>query len=140
MRHMQYELPSIGGQHARGELGCGPQPQNGRSAGSPLQKLQHTSGVCKREHNNASMGSQISYDFQEFWEQYPRKVGKFNARKAWAKLDSKERLSAIKGLKLWCQTVQWQSSGGMYIPYASTFLNQRRWEDEPWNGAFEEQP
>lgn len=79
--------------------------------------------------------------FDEFWHEYPRKVGRFKAEKAWKKLKSREQQAAIKGLRLWKRSYQWTDAGscnGLFIPYGSTFLNQRRWEDEPWAGAFEE--
>jgi DNA replication protein DnaC len=77
-------------------------------------------------------------EFEEFWREYPRKVGKLKASQLWKRLKPPERADAMKGLRLWKQTVQWQSNQGVYIPYGSTFLCQRRWEDEPWTGAFEE--
>jgi DNA replication protein DnaC len=75
--------------------------------------------------------------FEEFWRMYPRKVGRLKAMRCWKKLSAQEKLAAIRGVLLWSQTVQWQSSGGMYIPYASTFLAQERWKEEAWSGCFE---
>jgi DNA replication protein DnaC len=77
-------------------------------------------------------------DFESFWKIYPRKVGRMKAEKLWRKMSTSEKISAVHGLGLWKQTLQWQISGGIYIPYASTFLAQRRWEDEPWAGALAE--
>lgn len=77
-------------------------------------------------------------DFDTFWNEYPRKVGKKVAERKWKTLGASDRDCALHGLRLWKQTVQWQSSGGMYVPYASTFLQQERWKDEPWTGAFSE--
>ena len=77
-------------------------------------------------------------NFESFWKEYPRKVGRMKAEKIWHKLSDSDRQKAIQRLGLWKQTVQWNSADGMYIPYGSTFLAQRRWEDEPWAGAFEE--
>jgi hypothetical protein len=37
----------------------------------------------------------------------------------------------LAGVERWKQTEQWQKEGGQFIPYPATFLNQRRWEDEP---------
>lgn len=76
-------------------------------------------------------------DFEIFWREYPRKVGRIKAERIWNKLGSFERADAMDGLILWKQTTQWQSSGGIYIPYGSTFLAQKRYLDEPWTGAFE---
>jgi hypothetical protein len=77
--------------------------------------------------------------FELFWREYPRKVGRIRAERLWNKLGITERHLAIQGVKLWKQTLQWQNADGLYIPYASTFLAQKRYLDEPWNGAFAEQ-
>lgn len=70
--------------------------------------------------------------FDAFWEQYPRKVGKGDARKSWDKLELTEDLSdrifhALQKQKTW---EQWQRDGGRFIPHPATWLNQQRWEDE----------
>lgn len=78
--------------------------------------------------------------FEQFWGAYPRRVGKFKAEKSWRKLSADEQMAALRGVILWKQSYQWSDAGschGLFIPYASTFLNQRRWEDEPWAGALE---
>ena len=36
----------------------------------------------------------------------------------------------MDGLRRQKDSVQWQRDGGKYIPHPSTWLNQRRWEDE----------
>lgn len=79
-------------------------------------------------------------DFENFWEAYPRKVGRKIAERKWKCLSEEERGRALHGLELWKCSAQWVGSGGEYIPYASTFLNQERYNDEPWNGAFEQYP
>lgn len=70
--------------------------------------------------------------FAEFWSAYPLKKAKATAEKAWAKLKPSAELqaailSAIAAHKL---TADWQRDGGQYIPHPTTWLNQRRWEDE----------
>lgn len=77
-------------------------------------------------------------EFEEFWREYPRRVGKYKARLVWNRLGIFEHKAIMRGLKLWKQTEQWHADDGKWIPYGSTFLAQRRWEDEPWAGAFEE--
>ena len=76
--------------------------------------------------------------FEIFWREYPRRVGKLKALKLWSKFRNDERQKAIEGVKLWKQTAQWHSADGIFIPYASTFLAQKRYLDEPWTGAFTE--
>jgi hypothetical protein len=78
------------------------------------------------------------FSFDEvFWKMYPRKVGRLKAERIWLKMLPGERANAMAGLALWKQTLQWQQNDGMFIPYASTFLAQKRYLDEPWVGAFE---
>ena len=58
--------------------------------------------------------------FDEFWLLYPRKISKATARKAWAKLSAEQQLMAAKAINTELE----------FIPYAATWLNQERWEDE----------
>lgn len=76
--------------------------------------------------------------FEEFWEEYPRRVGKQDAEKLWDKLDAEERALVMRGLAKWKCTWQWKQSDGTFVPYASTFLHKQRYRDEPWRGAFDE--
>lgn len=68
-------------------------------------------------------------DFDVFWLNYPKKVGKDAARKAFSrvKVPVETLLSAIEQQK--CSR-QWQEDGGQYIPNPATWLNQGRWQDE----------
>lgn len=77
--------------------------------------------------------------FEEFWKIYPPRrgvrAGKAAARKAWEKLakkmDERELLeSCKKSIAVLKETDQWKEDNGKYIPMASTYLNQRRFEDE----------
>ena len=70
--------------------------------------------------------------FAEFWEVYPRKVGKEAARKAWRRIkptaDHQSKILAkIKQAK---NCDQWKRDNGQYIPNPATWLNQGRWDDE----------
>jgi hypothetical protein len=70
--------------------------------------------------------------FDKFWKAYPRKVGKPAAWTAWKKAYNTFDLSKLlAGLERWKATEQWQKEDGKFIPYPATFLNQRRWEDDP---------
>jgi hypothetical protein len=76
-------------------------------------------------------------EFNEFWSQYPRRVGRYKAEKCWQRMPERDKYLALEALALWKQTAQWNSGGGLFIPYASTYLHQQRWLDEPFSGAFE---
>ncbi len=70
--------------------------------------------------------------FEKFWEEYPKKAAKENARKAFMRLKPDEELLGRmrEALERFRQTEQWRKEDGQYIPYAATWLNQRRWEDD----------
>jgi hypothetical protein len=81
---------------------------------------------------------QYDDDFNKFYEAFPRKTGKFDAFKAWKKAlasgVAKEDLMAA--LALHKRLRQWNKPGPSgepfgYVPHASSWLNGRRWEDEP---------
>jgi hypothetical protein len=67
--------------------------------------------------------------FDEFWDKYPRKTAKKQARKAWVKLCPNaalaERIIADVG------SGRWAGYEKGAIPHAATYLNNERWEDEP---------
>ncbi len=71
--------------------------------------------------------------FPEFWEKYPKKAGKGAAEKAWKHLNPNAdlfgRMMEALGRAMVCD--QWNQDGGRFIPNPATWLNQRRWEDEP---------
>lgn len=68
-------------------------------------------------------------NFLDFWEWYPKKVGKDAAYKAWIKL--KPDYDLVVNALLWQrQSKQWQAEDGKYIPNPATYLNQGRWKDE----------
>ena len=69
--------------------------------------------------------------FEQFWAAYPRKDGKADARKAFAKLKvTDEKLTMLlDALARQRRSDQWTRENGRYIPYASTWLNGARWED-----------
>jgi len=68
--------------------------------------------------------------FAKFWNFYPRGESKQAAIRAWDKLKPSDELidKMATALKRQRKSEDWQN--GIGIPYASTWLNQRRWEDE----------
>lgn len=72
-------------------------------------------------------------NFQIFWKNYPRKVGKGAAEKAWKKIKTPKAVltTILTSLEWQKQSENWTKDNGEYIPHPATYLNQRRWEDEP---------
>lgn len=69
--------------------------------------------------------------FARFWLPYPWKAGKPEALKAWAKLSAADRAAATAAVPVWLASGEWTKDDGRWIPRPATFLNQRRWEDQP---------
>lgn len=72
--------------------------------------------------------------FDLFWEAYPKKTGKQEARKAFKKVSVpvETLIDAIERQKTWSQ---WKRDNGQYIPNPSTWLNQGRWDDEDYTAG-----
>lgn len=79
-----------------------------------------------------SQGKYSHEGFDLFWSEYPNKDGKAQAKKAWDKHkpDLDIVLSALSWQK---ETKQWK---GGFIPMASTYINNARWEDENPDSSF----
>ena len=76
-------------------------------------------------------GVVIEDPFDTFWREYPRKVGKGDARKKFAKALTKTSLDKIMAaLERVKESDQWTKDGGQFIPHPATWLNQERWDDE----------
>ena len=71
----------------------------------------------------------ITRHFDNFWTEYPRRVGKGQARRAFKTALSKATPEVIMaGLKLYKAQVESQSIE--FIAYPSTWLNGERWDDD----------
>lgn len=78
--------------------------------------------------------SLYSPEFEAFWEPYPRKVGKGAAYRSWMKMPETEQellskcLTALEWQK---KSEDWAKENGQYVPHPATYLNGRRFDDEP---------
>lgn len=73
----------------------------------------------------------IQAQFDDFWEVYPRKIGKGQARRAWTKAvkdtDPSVILAGAREFYQWCVRDRTETQ---FIPHPSTWLNGERWLDE----------
>lgn len=77
-----------------------------------------------------ALGSQ---EFLTFWAEYPRKVDRKEALRAWVKGVCDGSLGEIlAGLAAWKRTEQWMDVDK--IPYPSTWINKQRWKEAPHSG------
>lgn len=67
--------------------------------------------------------------FEEFWNMYPRKVGKGHARLAFKKAADKEDPAKIIEAAYKFAAVM-EGKEKQYIPHPTTWLNGERWDDE----------
>lgn len=67
-----------------------------------------------------------SPEFTKFWSLYPRKENKAAARKAWGRVIHREAVNAALANQV---AAGMFSDDPKFIPMASTWLNQQRWEN-----------
>lgn len=67
--------------------------------------------------------------FERFWLAYPRKAGKADARKAFAKVKVPVE-TLLSAIEQQTRSEQWTTENGRFIPNPATWLNQGRWEDD----------
>jgi uncharacterized protein YdaU (DUF1376 family) len=99
---------------------------NGRSTG--VQRM-FNQLITNNQEPITNNHIDISSDFDIFWQEYPKKVGKEAARKSWYKIRPNLQ-DVLKTLAWQKESKQWFEKGGQFIPNASTYLNQHRFLDE----------
>jgi len=97
----------------------------------PTTVIPATKNTNSKKTNPKNSYAPTENEFEEFWEAYPRKVGKAAAKKA---LENVSRETSV-GLIL--EAVRKMAADPnlppkAYIPYPATWLNRQGWEDEPF--------
>lgn len=73
---------------------------------------------------------EIDDGFVLFWNNYPKKVGKGKAEVAWKK--HKPNIDdVLKTLDWQKESKEWFKENGAFIPHPTTYINGKRWLDEP---------
>ena len=118
------------------ENGGEPQ-QNAADCGSRAQPRAGAESESESEYESEYVGKracarETDADFDRFWAEYPNKVKKPNAKRAWDKLKPEAELVSriMHGLARWKDSDQWTRDDGRFIPHPATWLNGRQWEDE----------
>ena len=86
-----------------------------------------------RTDKDVARRDEFSYteDFTAFWTAYPKKVGKGNAFEQWKRIKGRPSVEVlIQAVKKQQRSEDWTKERGKFIPHPSTWLHQRRWEDE----------
>ncbi len=76
--------------------------------------------------------SPVTDMFEEFWKAYPKKVGKGYAFDCFKKIRVSRSLldTMLEAIAKQKKSDMWKRDKGQYIPNPSTWLNQKRWEDD----------
>lgn len=107
------------------------------SNGTNQIKETHAKNEAPQKQKRASKSprgdiDEVEMRFTRFWQQYPKKVAKVDAKKAFIKLNPDDDLLGVMlaALERHKTSEGWTKDGGRFIPYPATWINQRRWEDE----------
>ena len=68
--------------------------------------------------------------FDKFYKLYPRKIGRVVAQRSFKKLNKRDKQLAYDGLVNYIKFWESSKTEKQFIPHPSTWINQRRWEDE----------
>ncbi len=87
-----------------------------------------------RKKGTRASGPAALAAFEQFYQAYPRHVGKDDALKVWTKLAPGPELVAeiMAGVERYAETVK--DTDPKYVKHPGPWLNARRWEDEPAGG------
>jgi hypothetical protein len=126
---------------SRGEA---PQPAAGRGQSPPSAPesmspggmgfgaggMGYGAGGMEKDRPPRAQGARYSPAFDKFWTDYPKKVAKDDAWKAWGQKECEADADAvITGL---CKQREYLLQGGLkYVPHPGTWLRAGRWKDEP---------
>jgi len=91
----------------------------------PTGKAPHTPTPYKSK--SKALFANANGEWEAFWSKYPNKTNKQTALKRWKRMKAADVPAIMASIEAHKATDQWQRG---IIPHASTWLNQRRWEDE----------
>jgi hypothetical protein len=87
----------------------------------------NTNGACPVP-GDANLESETKEAaFSVFWDRWPRRQAKSDARRAWMKIAMREYPGIMTGLEKYRTSEQWKRG---VIPHPATWLNEKRWQDE----------
>lgn len=104
-----------------------PEPTGPKGTDVPLSReVENTDEIL----TPSSLGLAVPDPFEAFWNLYPRRVAKPEARKAWAKIKPRVIADVMVGLSTWC--AYWQARAEPeFVPHPATWLRREGWADAP---------
>lgn len=74
----------------------------------------------------------ITSEFDQFWAEFPKKIGKKAAQKAFQNAQDRPSIDdLLEALRKAKRSPQWLKDGGQFIPHPATWLNRGQWSDVP---------
>lgn len=84
-----------------------------------------------KKESKSSKEIELNKDFEDWWNEYPKKKSKKEAEKAYIKARKKASKELLLNALLEILNKDWKfREDKQFIPNASTWLNQERWNDE----------
>ena len=68
--------------------------------------------------------------FNDFYNQYPRKMARKDAERAWNRLTTIQQAECLEAMPNYLKYWKIKETAKDFIPYPATFLNQERWTDD----------
>lgn len=104
--------------------------KNANASATAMLVVSNCSSVLDTSVSNNITPKMKPSQFDTFWEEYPRKVGKGDARKAFDKATKKTDFDTLmEGVRKYTEIAV--SMDTSFIPYPARWLNGERWQDEP---------
>ncbi len=119
-----YGITTGGFEQTAGEITPKDECEEITTGNNPQRKGKETKG-------KETKGNKDNAHFDLFWQAYPKKKSKGQARKTWSKIKLPPIETILSSIAALRQGHDWMQDGGKYIPYPSTWLNAEGWEDEP---------
>ena len=116
---------------AKGGKANGSKSKQTEATNTSTNTITNTNAITNTNTNTDPAGDR-ERRFAVFWERYPKKENKVAARKAWDKLDPDTFLldAMLTAIDRQMRSSAWTAEGGRSIPSPTSWLSQRRWEDE----------
>ncbi len=83
----------------------------------------------KRTPKARNVAPRYTPEFEAFWQSYLRKTAKTQAFAAWGRLSEDDQRAAAAAVPLFFRSRSDWGQDYQFVPHASTFLNQRRFDD-----------
>ena len=98
----------------------------------PLGEMDGNAPFSLSEKHGQGTGACPQDLFEEFWKAYPKKIGKGYAFECFKKIRVSRSLldTMLEAIAKQKKSDMWKRDKCQYIPNPSTWLNQKRWEDD----------